>query len=242
MQPKIIQMDKLYITGRTGDGTQTLKVWTDFDNQYNNTPFKKSNETGYEIRFWENRHSGKAPTPDKSVHVGFKSEVIINIGDYTTVELPASEYAVFEVYVARGYDSGNDEMEKWLADNKAIYGMRELDGFEYVIECYNEKFKDGDKPDSIVEFWLPLFRFCQSCAGPLTKPEDFGTEADGSKSSDYCCPCYENGSLYGGEDMKMEEMIEICVPYAVKTGKYKDTEAAQAAMMAFFPKLKRWAK
>ena len=84
-------------------------------------------------------------------------------------------------------------------------------------------------------------KFCQSCASPLTKPEDFGTEADGSKSSDYCCPCYENGSLYGGDGMKMEEMIELCAPYAVQAGKYKDADEARTAMREFFPKLKRWA-
>ena len=81
---------------------------------------------------------------------------------------------------------------------------------------------------------------CQSCATSLAKPEDFGTEADGSKNIDYCAPCYENGSLYGGEGMKMEEMIDICVPYAVKAGKYKDEETARAAMMELFPKMKRW--
>ena len=85
-------------------------------------------------------------------------------------------------------------------------------------------------------------KICQSCASPLTKPEDYGTEADGSKSSDYCAACYENGSLHGGEDMKMEEMIEICVPYAVQFGKYDDTDVARAAMMELFPKLKRWAR
>jgi len=83
---------------------------------------------------------------------------------------------------------------------------------------------------------------CQSCAGPLSKPEDFGTEADGSKSGDYCSACYENGSLYGGENMKMEEMIEICVPYAVKAGKYKDENEAQIAMQGIFSGLKRWIK
>jgi hypothetical protein len=40
---------------------------------------------------------------------------------------------------------------------------------------------------------------------------------------------------------KMEEMIEICVPYAVKAGKYKDSNAARTAMRGFLPKLKRWA-
>ena len=85
-------------------------------------------------------------------------------------------------------------------------------------------------------------KICQSCASPLNKPEDFGTEADGSKSVDYCAPCYENGSLYGGTDMKMEEMINICAPYAVKANIYKDEETAKAEMLKFFPTLKRWAK
>jgi hypothetical protein len=42
--------------------------------------------------------------------------------------------------------------------------------------------------------------------------------------------------------MKMEEMIEICVPYAVQTGKYKNDNEARIAMQELFPKLKRWAK
>ena len=84
-------------------------------------------------------------------------------------------------------------------------------------------------------------KFCQSCASPLAKPADFGTEADGSKSRDYCCACYENGLLYGGKDMQMEDMIEICVPYAVQAGKYKDADEALTAMRDFFPTLKRWA-
>ena len=42
--------------------------------------------------------------------------------------------------------------------------------------------------------------------------------------------------------MKMEEMIEICVPYDVKVGKYKDNNEAQTAMQEVFSRLKRWAK
>ena len=75
---------------------------------------------------------------------------------------------------------------------------------------------------------------CQSCASPLSKPEDFGINADGSRSSDYCSACCESGSLYGGADMKMEEMIEICVPYAVQSGKtcvlYRYTKRQVAKM------------
>jgi len=85
-------------------------------------------------------------------------------------------------------------------------------------------------------------KICQSCASPLSKPEDYGTEANGSKSNDYCSACYDNGSLYGGEGMIMDEMIAICVPYAVKAGKYKHDDEARTAMQELFPNLKRWAK
>lgn len=240
MQPTIIKLEKLYITGLTGDGAQTLNFWTDFDNQYKVNPFPKANETGYEIRFCESRRTGKTPEQSKNVHVGFLAEKALKNSDYATVELPASEYVVFEVYVAKGYDSGNDEMEKWLTENKPAFGMREFDGFEYVIEVYNEKFKNGDQPDSVVEFWIPLFRYCQCCAMPLTKPEDFGTEADGSPNMDYCHYCYENGSF--GEEKTMEEVIKICIPFCLEAGEYPNAETARSAMMAFFPKLKRWAK
>jgi hypothetical protein len=30
---------------------------------------------------------------------------------------------------------------------------------------------------------------CQSCEMPMTKPGDFGLDADGSKNGDYCCHC-----------------------------------------------------
>jgi len=42
--------------------------------------------------------------------------------------------------------------------------------------------------------------------------------------------------------MKMEEMIDICVLYAVKANVYKDEETTKAEMLKFFPTLKRWAK
>jgi len=48
---------------------------------------------------------------------------------------------------------------------------------------------------------------CQSCAMPLKQPEDFGTE--GYRINDYCCRCYQNGSLTQ-PGITMQEMIEIC--------------------------------
>jgi len=38
-------------------------------------------------------------------------------------------------------------------------------------------------------------QMCQSCSMPLTKPEDNGTNKDGSKSVDYCSHCFVNGEF-----------------------------------------------
>ena len=38
-----------------------------------------------------------------------------------------------------------------------------------------------------------LSQFCQSCGMPLTRAEDFGTNADGSANFDYCRYCYQDG-------------------------------------------------
>ena len=158
MQPKIINKGKRFITGLSGNGTDTGKVWNDFDNRFKTKSFVKADDFGYEIRFWQSRKTGKIPDSEKNVHVGFLTERTLNADGFSTIELPTTEYAVFDVFVAKGYDSRNEEMENWIADNSTIYGVREFGGFEYVIECYNEKFKDGSQPDSIVEIWIPIIK------------------------------------------------------------------------------------
>lgn len=155
MQPRIIKKDKLYITGLSGDGTQTGEVWNVFDSQYNKKPFPKADENGYEIRYYK----GEKPVANgKDIHVGFNAETADSINGYTTVAIPAAEYAVFEVCVAKGYDSGNAEMDEWLAAHSTEYKQLMLDGVLFIVECYNEKFKGGDKPDSIVEMWIPIYK------------------------------------------------------------------------------------
>lgn len=44
-----------------------------------------------------------------------------------------------------------------------------------------------------------------------------GTEKDGSKSTDYCVYCYENGG-FKMPDITMGQMMEICVPHMVQNG------------------------
>ena len=156
MQPTIIRKEKLFITGLTGDGQQTYKVWCDFESAYDAKPFPKADEHGYEIRFW----SEEKPAPEgNDIHVGFLTKEAVEIDGFTTITLPPAEYAVFDVYVAKGYDSCNAEMDKWLEDNASVYKSLLMDGMGYIVEFYtDEKFKGGDKPDSVVEMWLPVER------------------------------------------------------------------------------------
>ena len=86
--------------------------------------------------------------------------------------------------------------------------------------------------------------FCQSCGIPLQKPEEFGTNQDGSKNEEYCCYCYANGVFTS--DCTMDEMIEHCVQFLCEFNKENGVaftkEEAVAQMKQFFPTLKRWAK
>jgi len=80
-------------------------------------------------------------------------------------------------------------------------------------------------------------KFCQSCGMPLS-PGQYGSEADGSPSEDYCSYCYQNGQFTG--EMTMEEMIDFCAPMMVKGNPGMSEEQAKAQMHQFFPMLKRW--
>jgi len=146
MNPTIIQRDKLIIAGLMGDGNQTALLWENFEKKSNVLKIKsRINENSYEVRLYYN---------DKCDC--FVGVAVSNIEDNNVVEgfcLPASEYAVFDVVVANGYDSENKTMDDWLKNNPDKYIERKLDGKSYVVECYNEKFKSG-----IIEIWVPIHK------------------------------------------------------------------------------------
>lgn len=80
-------------------------------------------------------------------------------------------------------------------------------------------------------------RYCQSCAMPMgITDEHYGTNADGSKSGDYCNYCYSDGKFT--KELTMKEMLEIAVGFAVDD----DTTEKQARrkLEKFLPTLKRW--
>jgi len=110
-----------------------------------------------------------------------------------------------------------------------------------IIGSVHEFYPDPDD-DSVIDIYCPIasgMLFCQSCGMPLAKPEDFGKEADGNPSPDYCQYCYPNGA-FANDGETMEEMIESCIPHC--RDYYESDEAARADMTEKFPRLKRWAK
>lgn len=74
---------------------------------------------------------------------------------------------------------------------------------------------------------------------PLQKEEDFGTNASGSKSEEYCFHCFQNGKFLD-EGITLQEKINKNVKFAVQMG-MPEYEARKMASNVL-PKLKRWKK
>jgi hypothetical protein len=81
-------------------------------------------------------------------------------------------------------------------------------------------------------------KICQSCGMPMMKPEDFGTEINGSKNEEYCAYCFQNGKFT--LDATLEQMIEKLVTMHDQMGMTE--EEARKMANENLPKLKRWAK
>ena len=84
-------------------------------------------------------------------------------------------------------------------------------------------------------------KICQSCAMPLTDAL-LGTNADGSKSQDYCLYCYKDGCFTG--NFTMEEMVKFCAQfvdeYNKNTGNVLSQEEYKDVLRQIYPNLKRW--
>ena len=79
---------------------------------------------------------------------------------------------------------------------------------------------------------------CQSCSMPMEKPTDFGAEADGSLSKDYCIFCYTNGS-FTEPDITLEQMTDKASRMMAKEMNVSEDEARSIAKVSV-PNLKRW--
>ena len=76
---------------------------------------------------------------------------------------------------------------------------------------------------------------------PLTD-ENRGTNADGSRSEDYCVYCYQGGKFT--QDFTMNQMVEFCLQFLdqinAHTGQKLPPLQAKEQMLQYFPHLKRW--
>jgi hypothetical protein len=74
---------------------------------------------------------------------------------------------------------------------------------------------------------------------PLRRAGDFGTNADGSRSAEYCFHCFQAGRFLD-EGITLEEKIEKNVRFGVRMG--MPEASARQICGATLPRLKRWRK
>ena len=89
-----------------------------------------------------------------------------------------------------------------------------------------------------MDFQPPKGPFCQSCAMPLEKAEDAGTNADGYGSQEYCRLCFQGGA-FTDPIISMEQMIARVSGIMVARLGMLEGQAGQIAR-TFVPRLKRW--
>jgi len=55
-------------------------------------------------------------------------------------------------------------------------------------------------------------KFCQSCGVPMKKDAGAGgTNADGSRNTEYCSYCYQDGAFLSPEIDTSQKMQEFCI-------------------------------
>ncbi|MDU1892901.1 MAG: GyrI-like domain-containing protein [Dysgonomonas sp.] len=86
--------------------------------------------------------------------------------------------------------------------------------------------------------------YCQSCGMPLRfdVEEYLGTNADHSRSDEYCYYCLKDGEYI--VDIPMEQMIDIWIKYTDKYNEYSDTNYSPQELRVLLnkrlPTLRRW--
>lgn len=148
---------------------------------------------------------------------------------FVEVVIPAGKYAKFSF---RG-DVRASTAEAWDAVWKTELPRALNVDFEEYTNCDENMQAD-------INIYIGLADICQSCGMPMTKEEQYGTNADGSKSADYCCYCYQKGAFE--QDCTMEKMIDFCLNMPDSEKIYTDKEASRKMMQEYFPTLKRWKK
>ncbi len=156
---------------------------------------------------------------------GFESSVCPE--GFVEVEIPAGKYAMFTFHGSVCESVGSVWNEIWAMQLPRAYTV----DFEEYVSC--DENMQGE-----IRIYVALADVCQSCGMPMSRPDDYGTEKDGSPSKNYCAYCYKDGGFTA--DCTMEEMIEINLKYTPDI--FKDVDAARKQLMEYLPTLERWKK
>lgn len=82
-----------------------------------------------------------------------------------------------------------------------------------------------------------MSKYCQSCGMPMKDdPQGGGTNADGTKSTEYCSYCYQEGS-FTQPDFTAKQMQEFCIE---KMREMKFPWLVAWLFTRNIPRLKRW--
>jgi cytochrome c2 len=87
-----------------------------------------------------------------------------------------------------------------------------------------------------METMNPQGVICQSCAMPMVRKEDFGTNQNGSQNMEYCRYCYQAGKFNDG-GATLNEVIDKSVDAMRKMNM---PESLIEQTRKFIPTLKRW--
>ncbi len=239
MNTRFVYKDSFSVIGKMGQGPAAnpgewiLPIWEDANAHFHEiSPFVRHNADGDIAGVWgamndvdeQNKRWNDSGKYMAGCEAGADAQPPEG---WTKWTVPAQTYLVAECT--------SDTYEE-------VFGKITNDENINIVGTVHERYPEPGNPD-IVELYVPVaagMLFCQSCAMPMTGPKDFGTEADGSTSLDYCGFCYDKGRYTTADTM--ERVIEDCIPFCIEAGGYKDAETARADMQSLFPKLKRWAK
>jgi len=79
---------------------------------------------------------------------------------------------------------------------------------------------------------------CQSCSMPLLKKEDYGTNADGSPSKEYCRFCFQKGA-FTEPGITFDEMVDKVAHVTIAKVAMPEEKALEIAKLELL-QLKRW--
>ena len=84
----------------------------------------------------------------------------------------------------------------------------------------------------------PEDRTCQSCAMPITTPDELGTNGDGSPHDEYCTFCFQEGE-FTDTNLTLTHMIDLAAEMMVNDEGISEPTAKLAARESL-ASLKRW--